>query len=145
MEFTPINGFGLIIVLLMLLPNILYTVRFPGVENRCTNAIAIIAEQIGRYASMALMVLPLGVWKFGFLSTFTFLLYLIGNTVLLVLYWVFWFLYFKKQTCQLALSLAITPSLIFLLSGLTLHHWLLVISGTLFAVSHIYITYVNHK
>ena len=43
--------------------------------NRFMNTI----EQIGRYACIILMWLPLLVWKFGFSSVLDMILYLIGN------------------------------------------------------------------
>ena len=62
MEFNPINLFGFIIVVIMLIPNIIYGIKFKGLENKCTNKAMNIIEQVGRYGSMALMVLPLFVW-----------------------------------------------------------------------------------
>ena len=37
MKFGWINVFGAGIVVLLLIPNIVYAVRNPGEENRCTN------------------------------------------------------------------------------------------------------------
>lgn len=59
MEFNPINLFGFIIVVIMLIPNIIYGIKFKGLENKCTNKAMNVIEQAGRYGSMALMVLPL--------------------------------------------------------------------------------------
>lgn len=66
MEFGWINAAGGVIVCLLLAPNILYALRTPGGENRCGNRLMNLLEQIGRYASMALMVFPIGVREFGF-------------------------------------------------------------------------------
>ena len=44
-----INIFGLIIVLLILVPNIIYAIRVKDQENKCQNKIMNILEQIGRY------------------------------------------------------------------------------------------------
>ena len=43
-----INVFGLCIVIAILVPNIIYAFRFRGVENKCTNKVMNIIEQIGR-------------------------------------------------------------------------------------------------
>lgn len=143
MEFNPINGAGAALVALMLVPNIVYAVKFPGGENRCTNRVMNLLEQIGRYASMALMILPLGVWEFGFASVAEMLVYLLGNAALLAGYWGTWLLYFRKGTAKRALTLAVLPTCIFLLSGLMLRHWLLVAAGAVFGVAHIYVTREN--
>lgn len=145
MEFNPINLAGGVIVALVLVPNIVYALRSPGEENRCKNAVMNLLEQIGRYGSMALMVLPLGVWEFGFPGVAAMLAYFLGNGTLLLAYWLFWAAYFGRRTPRRALVLAILPTCIFLLSGLTLRHWLLVLVGAAFGVAHIYVTRENYK
>ena len=145
MEFGPINLAGGILVALILVPNIIYALRNPGAENKCTNKWMNLMEQVGRYGSMALMVLPIGVWKFGFPSLGDLLLWLFGNGTLLLLYWGCWIPYLRNPGRKLAIALAVIPTCIFILSGLTLQHWLLVITGIVFGVGHIYVTLENHK
>ncbi len=143
MEFGWINVFGAGIVVLMMIPNIIYAIRNKDEKNRCTNQLMNSLEQIGRYACILLMWLPLLVWKFGFSSVLAMLLYLVGNGCLLAAYWIVFASYFKKKTRTKALVLAVIPSCIFLLSGLLLRHWLLVGFACLFAVGHIYVTLKN--
>lgn len=145
MEFGPINAAGGIIVVLMIVPNILYALRNPGAKNKCASKAMNLLEQAGRYGSMALMVLPLGVWKFGFPSLGDLLLWLFGNSALLLLYWVCWIPYLRRPGRKLALALAVIPTCIFILSGQTLRHWLLVISGIMFGIGHIFVTLENNK
>ncbi|MBQ1695375.1 MAG: hypothetical protein II076_05490, partial [Bacteroidales bacterium] len=50
-----INIFGLITVILMLIPNIIYAIKFRGKETKCNCCRSMyILEQIGRYGSMFL-------------------------------------------------------------------------------------------
>lgn len=144
MTFGILNIAGGVIMVLILIPNILYAIRNPQQQNKCENRIMNLLEQIGRYASMALMVLPLGVWKFAFPGLAELLLFLFGNAALLIAYWAFWWLYFRSVTPRRALMLAVLPSCIFLLTGLTLRHWLLVISAIVFGAGHVYVTRANH-
>lgn len=144
MEFNPINLFGFIIVVIMLIPNIIYGIKFKGLENKCTNKAMNVIEQVGRYGSMALMVLPLFVWEFGFSSVFMMFVYVLGNGILLFTYLLVWVFYFKKQTMGRAMILAIAPTCIFFLSGVTLYHWALVVAAIIFGVGHIYVTYRNN-
>lgn len=65
-EFGWINGWGAAIVIIMLIPNIIFSVRNPHLENKCENVIMNTIEQVGRYSSMILMIVPVLVWKFGF-------------------------------------------------------------------------------
>ncbi len=138
-----INIFGLCIVIAILIPNIIYACKFRGVENKCTNKVMNILEQIGRYGCMLLLVFSIGREEFAFGSIFAFLVYLIGNATLLLAYWLVWILYFVKQSKWKSLTLAILPTLIFLLSGITLQHVLLIVAAFLFGVGHIYVTWKN--
>lgn len=140
-----INIFGLIITILMLLPNIIYAVKFRGVENRCKNKGMNVLEQIGRYASMFLMIFNIGVVELGFSLPETFVIYFVGNIIFLIAYWSIWFLYFKNKILWKSMALAIIPTAIFLLSGITLRHYLLMLSAIVFGIGHVYVTYQNVK
>lgn len=146
MEFGWINIFGAGIVLLVLIPNIIYASKY----KRTTLIVEVsnylsICEQIGRYACIVLMWLPLFVWKFGFGSSGAMLLYLIANGFLVLNYYLFWVIYSRKKTLAKAMALAIIPSVIFLLSGVLLHHWCLVVAAIVFSFAHCRITYMTHK
>ena len=143
MKFGWINVFGAIIVVLLMIPNIVYAIKNKGERNRCTSRLMNVLEQIGRYACIILMWLPLLVWKFGFASVFEMLLYFLGNGTLLIAYWTLFAVYMKRRSKTLAIALAVLPACIFLLSGLLLRHWLLVGFALLFAVAHIFVTWEN--
>ncbi len=138
-----LNIFGLIIVVLLLIPNIIYAVKEKNRENRCTNKFMNILEQIGRYGSMFLMVFNIGLAEFGFLSVEAFIVYLIGNILLIVSYWLIWVLYFRKKTYWKQTALAVIPTGIFLLSGITMLHFLLIIFAVIFGIAHLYVTSKN--
>ena len=143
MEFGWINVFGAVIVVLLLIPNIVYAIKNKGEKNFCANRFMNIVEQVGRYACIVLMWIPLLVWKFGFASVLDMMLYMACNGLLLAAYWIAFAFYMKRRTVRLAIVLAVLPSCIFLLSGILLQHWLLVAFAILFAIGHIYVTYKN--
>ena len=143
MKFGWINVFGAVVVILMLIPNIVYAIKNRDEKNLCTNRLMNLIEQVGRYACIVLMWLPLLVWKFGFQSVFEMLLYLFGNGVLLLVYWIVFFRHMRKKSAAKALTLAVLPSCIFLMSGILLRHWLLTGFAVLFAIGHIYVTLIN--
>ena len=138
-----LNVFGLILVILILSPSIIYAIKFKDVKNECTNKFMNILEQVGRYACMIFTVFNVGLAKFGFASVGEFLIYFFGNTILLVAYWIVWILFFIKQRSWKSMALAIIPVCIFLICGVTLRHVLLIISAVVFAVGHIYVTRKN--
>lgn len=145
MEFGWINGFGAAIIIIMMIPNILFVVKNKDMVNRCDNRLMNVIEQIGRYACLILMWLPLLVWKFGFQSVFEMFVYIIGSGVLLIAYLIIWIFYFKKPAMKTAVALAVIPTIIFLLCGILLRHWLLVVAALLFGVGHIFVTVKNHS
>ncbi len=145
MRFGPINIFGAVIVVLLLIPNGVYALLRGGERNRCANPGMNILEQAGRYGCIILMWLPLLMprGEFGFGSVEECLLYLLGNGALLAAYWTVYILYFLRKSGTRRLALAALPACIFLLSGLLLRHWLLVGFAVLFAVGHLYVTGKN--
>ena len=143
MEFKFINLFGFCIVVLILIPNIIYAIKSRGSAARFNNRFLSITENISRYACIFLMIFPVFVWEFGFKSVSYFAIYLIGNSFLIIAYFLFWILYFKKKTLMRAICLAVMPSTIFILSAVTLTHIPLLIFAVTFSVSHIFITYKN--
>ena len=140
-----INLFGLIFVVLLLIPNIIYAIRHKGQTNQCKNRLMNVLEQISRYGCMLLMVCNFGLMEFSFAFPSSFVLYFVGNGLLLLLYWGFWIAYAKQPSLFLAGTLAVLPTLIFLISAVSLRHWLLLAFALLFGVSHLYVTVVNAK
>lgn len=144
MKFGWINVFGAATVVIMLIPNIVYALKNKDEKNLCTNRFMNIIEQIGRYACIVLMWLPLLVWEFGFASVSEMIVYVAGNAALLTAYVVLFAVYMRKKSAALAITLAIIPSVMFIMSGITLRHWLLVGFAAMFAVGHIYVTAKNN-
>ncbi len=140
-----INIFGLVIVILLLIPNIIYAIKHRGEKHPPVSKTALIFEQIGRYGCMLLMVFNIGLLKFGFGSIIGLLIYIFGNASLLLAYWICYIAYFKNPSEDIAILLSIIPAVIFLLSGLALRHWLLVVMAVIFAAAHIYITAQSSK
>jgi len=140
-----LNIFGLIIVILIMLPNIIYAIKFHGIDNKCKSNIMNIVEQIGRYSSMFFIIFNIGLVEYGFSSVEAFVIYFVGNTMLLIVYWIIWILYFINKTLWKSMALAIIPTAIFLLSGIASRHYLLVISAIIFGIGHVYVTYQNAK
>lgn len=138
-----LNKFGLIFVVLLLIPNIIYAIKMGNQQNKCTNKGMNILEQIGRYGCMLFMVCNIGISEFGFHSVGAFFIYIFGNGLLLIAYWVIWMLYFYRQTYWKQMSLAVIPTCLFILSGITMQYGLLIIFGIIFGIGHIYVTRKN--
>lgn len=138
-----INIYGFILVALLLIPNIIYAVKTKEQKNKCTNKFMNIMEQIGRYGCMFLMVFNIGIAEFGFYSVGAFIIYMLGNVLFMIFYWIIWMLFFYKQSYWKQIALAVIPTCLFLLSGITMRHYLLIAFGVIFGIGHIYVTTKN--
>ena len=145
MEFNWINVWGAMIVIIMLIPNIIFAIRNPYLENKCKNVIVNIIEQIGRYTSMVLMIFPIFVREFSFKSVLEMICDVVVTSILLLVYWVVWFFYLKTKSKNKAIILAVLPTMIFVISGILLRHWSLMLAGISFGIGHIYVTLQNTK
>lgn len=145
MEFNWINVWGAMIVIIMLIPNIIFAIRNPYLENKYKNVIMNIIEQIGRYTSMVLMIFPIFVREFSFKSVLEMICDVVVTSILLLVYWVVWFFYLKTKSKNKAIILAVLPTMIFVISGILLRHWSLMLAGISFGIGHIYVTLQNTK
>lgn len=142
-----LHVFGLVIVVLLLIPNIIYfnITKNSVVTAKCTNTFMNILEQLGRYACVFFMVVNLGFYELGFKSNESFSLWFIMTGIFIVLYWLGWIIYYKYKRLNTAMFLAIVPGIIFLETGISMSNYLLTISSVVFLISHIYVTYVCEK
>ena len=116
-----------------------------GFDNKWNNKYVEVTEQVGRLGCFGFMIINIpGTW-FGWWSDEAFALYLIVDTILVMLYCAIWIICFKKNSVFRALALSIIPSMLFLFSGIMSRSVLLIIASVLFAPSHIVISYKNVK
>ena len=69
-----LNPLGIAIILLMMVPNVIFALRHRDMENKCNNRLMNLLEQIGRYGCLVLMIICIGLDKFGFGSVEDFLI-----------------------------------------------------------------------
>lgn len=141
--YNWLNIWGFAIVVLLLVPNIIYAIKVRNQKNQCTNKLMNILEQVGRYGCMFLMVFNIGNADLGFHSIEAFLIFAFGNALLVIMYWVIWMLYFNKHKRWKQIALTVLPICLFLLCGITMQHYLLILFGIIFGIGHIYVTNKN--
>ena len=103
-----------------------------------------VLEQIGRYGCMVLMILPIGVrnWEFGFGSVAQMLLWVCLTILLLGVYVLLW-LKKSKGGAEILYGLAIVPVGLFLVNGVLLRHFTLIIAALVFGLFHVIIVKEN--
>ena len=133
MVLNLINFIEVAIVWILIIPDLIFSVNCQKADEKKPGA-ASLTEQFGRYASMILMILPLGIWEFGFKSDKETVIYFVLNGILLFAYIFTYIFFFKKQNFALAMILAVLRILVFLTCGILLRHWVLVIFALIFTV-----------
>ena len=140
------NPFGLVFITIIMIPNVVFAIRCKdGFTNNYRNKTVELVEQIGRFGCFGFMIFNIpGTW-FGWVSNESFALYLILDTLLVTLYYVLWIVCWKKNGVFKALALSVTPSVVFLFSGIMSRSVLLTIAALLFAPAHVFISCQNAK
>ena len=137
------NYYGLIIVAIIMIPNIIFAIRHKDAfENSYKNKAVEIMEQIGRYGCIVLMIFNIPYTYFDFWFDSGLAVYFDVNVVLCMAYVIIWCAY-KRNDKVRALLLSIIPSVIFLFSGVMLAYIPLIIFALLFGVNHILLSYKN--
>lgn len=140
------NIFGLVFMAVIMIPNIIFALRhIDGFQNKWKNTAVEVIEQTGRFGAFAFMIINIPGTFFGWWSDEAFAVYLIVNTLLVIIYCVIWIICFNNNSVFKALALSILPSIVFLLSGIMSRSLLLIISALMFAPCHILISYKNAK
>ncbi len=140
-----LNLTGLMAMLALLAPNLLYAARRPAAKNLCKSKVLLALEQLGRYGCMLLMCVHTGVLEYGYAAPAWSVVWLSLVTPLLFLYWVLWMAYFHRQRARAAIALAVVPALVFLASGLLWRNVPLMALSLLFAYAHVTVTRINLK
>lgn len=140
------NAYGLVFILIIMIPNIVFALKCrDGFENKWNNKYVEAIEQAGRFGCFGFMIVNVPGTCLGWWSDEAFVLYLIADALLVMLYCAIWIICFKKNSVFRALALSIIPSFLFLFSGIMSRSALLTLAAILFAPSHIAISYRNAK
>ncbi len=140
---TWFNYYGLAIMAIIMIPNIIYAAMHKNVENVYRNKAVEILEQIGRYGCFVCMIFNIPYTYFNFWFDSALVVYLSVNGGLCLAYLIFWAICWNRNDVLKALSLSIIPSCIFLFCGIVLANIPLIAFSVLFAVCHIFISCKN--
>ena len=138
------NFYGFIIILVIMIPNIVFMLKNKnGFENKYSNIKVEILEQIGRFACFLLMIINIPYLTKGYWFKNGEIIYICLNSILCVLYCLFWIIFWNKDGIVKSLLLSIIPSIMFLSSGIILLNIPLIIFSIIFSICHITISYKN--
>lgn len=140
---TWFNYYGLILVVIIMIPNIVYAIKHTDSAPLYHNKIAEIFEQIGRYACMAFMVFNLPYTWIGFYFPHAEVVYIVVNALFVLAYCLIWVLLWHRDGLVKSLLLSILPSCVFLFSGAMIVSLPLVVFAIGFVATHILISVKN--
>lgn len=145
-DMSWFNYYGLIAVVLILVPNIISAVTDKELfKTKYICKTILVSEQIGRYGCMAFMVFNIPYTYFNFWFSHALTVYLTVNGVMLALYILGWIVFGKGRSAVKMLWLSIVPTLLFLFSGIMLLSVPLIISAVIFGIGHITVSYKNRQ
>ncbi len=139
------NYIGIIIFALLMLPNIIYSIKHKDeFNNTGINKTIVIIEQIARYGCIVFLIfnIPMTYFDYWFINAKW--IYIIVNCIFIGVYLLSWMIHWKSRIFRAAI-LSITPSIIFLFSGVMILSIPLMIFSIIFSIFHIYISIRNAK
>lgn len=140
------DGFGLLFVAALLVPNILFAATHPdGFENRYHNPAVERLEQVGRFGCFILMVLRIPVLCHGYWFDGGETVQLAASVVLVTLYLLGWLVFWKEDSVRKSLALAHLALAALFGTGDFDSKYPLLVLAVLFAPCHIAISYGNAK
>lgn len=138
-EFGWINLFGALTAALLLIPYIIFEIKFKSRKRRPTGKLVTVAEKTLWGICSFLMVVNIGFFEFGFQMKSLFIIYLIGNVLLLTVYYIVCLSMLSKPCLGKRVTVAVIAMLVFCLSGVTLANILLIVFASLFGTCHIFV------
>ncbi len=139
------NYIGIIIFILIMIPNIFYSIKHKdSFNNNNINKNIVIIEQMGRYGCILFLIFNVPMTYIGYWFSNASLIYIIVNFALICIYLLAWVFHWNSKIIRAAV-LSITPALIFIFCGVMIISIPLIVFSYIFVVSHIYISLKNEK
>ena len=138
------NYYGLIIMVLMMVPNIIFAITHKNNQPQVSKTIEAF-EQVGRYGCFALMIFNIPFVCSGFYFESAELVYLVTNGILICSYLLIWTICWNRHMKFRSYALSILPTAIFVFSSIILGYYLLLLFSIIFGICHIYISVKNSR
>lgn len=135
-----VNIHGLLFAVILAVPHIVFarmhTYNIKAIDNRAMLYI----ERVGKYVSLILMAVNIGVLELGFTSALMESFWLVSTSVMTAIYVVLWIIFFKKESKVIAYLLTVLTAVIVILSGLLQVKTLLLTAGIVYLIGELYVT-----
>lgn len=130
---------GMLFAIIIAVPHIVFarirTYNIDVIDNRAMLYI----ERVGKYASLILMAINIGVLEGGFTSELMAEFWFLATSVMVFVYVVLWIVFLKKESKITAYILTVLTAIIFTISGLLQVKTLLLTAGIIYIIGEFYI------
>ncbi len=141
MDFLKIfNFYGLAFVVVLLIPHIVFIKTKAYDKKAFSNRAMLYIARIGRFCSIFLMFINIGVLEQGYPSSLMEQYWIISTIVMCVIYAVLWFFFFKTERKGFAYSIVFVTAAIIIQSGLLQVKVLLFTAGVIYLIGDLYLT-----
>ena len=138
--FSVINIFGLLFNIILIVPHIVYAKTHTYDMTIFDNRAMLYIDRIGRYCSVFLMFVNIGLLEGGFTSDYMKKYWIISSIVLSVIYVLLWLVFFKTEKKSVAYAIIIISALIIIQSGILQVKTLLLTFGIVYLIGELYIS-----
>ena len=144
--FNVVNVYGLLFAIALLIPDIWYAKTHEINRNIFDNRAMLYIERIGKYCSLFLMGINIGVLEKGFTQDIMRTFWIASVSVMTVICIVLWILCFRKAAKLTSYFLTVLTAIIFMLSGLLQVKTLLLTFGIVYLIGQLYVArkYLNN-
>ena len=141
------NLYGIIMMFLVMIPNIIYFQKNKNIEAKKFNkgTSLEISENILRYGMIIFFIINTGLFEYGFAGKYAVITWIISAIVMTAIYYVCWYGYFKNKSYKLEMLLSSVPSVLFIFTGIMMRRYAALVLAVLFAAVHIYATYMKNN
>ncbi len=133
------NYIGLIIIIILMIPNIIYFIKKVKEPNKYRNKVLEELEATGRVGVTLFMVFNIPYSYLGYWFEGANYIYIIVNALLIILYICAFFILKNPNDFKRIIFLSSIPCIIFLFSSIMIFSILLLFFSLMFTFSHIYI------
>ena len=139
------NGFGVLFAVLLVLPHVVFVKTKSYDKTVFTNKGMVYIDRIGRFFSVLLMAINIGVLEKGFTEPKELMqrFWLITTAVLVLVYWLLWILFSKRNNQAAAYGIVAASAAAVMLSGILQVNTLLLTAGVVYLIGELYI--VRHR
>lgn len=136
--FDVVNVYGLLFAVILIVPHVVYAKSHTYDMSVFDNRAMLYIDRIGRYCSLFLMAINIGVLEEGFTSDLMEKFWLFSTFAMIAVYLALWILFFKSERRWIGYSLTVVSALIIILSGLFQVKTLLLTAGIVYFIGELY-------